>query len=92
VPPRPLRRTSCVMSLPTWNDEWESPDPLRGGKGWARHHYADVATAAALAVMALGLTLPAIVSVRGSDSRVRRADAHRESELSPAALESVRQK
>jgi hypothetical protein len=64
---------------------------LRGVKGWAGHHYADVAAAAALAVVALGLTLPAIVGVRGSDSRLRRADAHRGQEQSLAALESVTQ-
>jgi|HubBroStandDraft_6_1064221.scaffolds.fasta_scaffold609641_1 hypothetical protein len=48
------------MSLPTWDDEWERPDPLRGGKGWARHHYADVVVGAALAILALGLTVPAL--------------------------------
>ena len=80
------------MSLPTWNDAWERPDPLRGGKGWAVHHYINVAAAAALTALVFGVTVPALVGVRGSHSWVRRAISHRDQDLAPAALESVTQK
>jgi Flp pilus assembly protein TadB len=52
------------MALPKWNSEWEKPDPLRGARGWSRHHYVSVSIAVILAVTALGLLMPAVAKAR----------------------------
>lgn len=54
----------AAVTLPKWNNEWEKPDPLRGARGWCRHHYATVVVAAGLLVTATGLGLPAVIKAR----------------------------
>jgi hypothetical protein len=80
------------MPLPAWNDDWEKPNLLRGRRGWAWSHYASLGVGAALAAVALGLSVPAVGRVRESDSRVRTIDEVRQWQLGVAVLESVQQK
>jgi hypothetical protein len=82
----------CVMSLPTWNDTWEKPNPMRGRRGWAGHHYADVAVAAVMVALALGVSLPAVVKVREVESRIRRSDVQREREFTTNSFDSIGQR
>ena len=60
------------MSLPRWNTEWEKPDPLRGGRGWARHHYVSAGTAAILVFLALGTFVSAAAKAHRKAGELRR--------------------
>lgn len=60
------------MTLPKWNDEWEKPDPLRGRRGWQRHHYATACVAAILFAVSLTLFFPAVVNARFKQHKLDR--------------------
>lgn len=60
------------MTMPQWNSEWEKPDPLRNRRGWCRHHYAAIGTAAILLVIAFGVAVPAVCRARQQEAEVDR--------------------
>ncbi|OWK45189.1 hypothetical protein [Fimbriiglobus ruber] len=60
------------MTLPKWNNDWEKPDPLRGQRGWSRHHYATVFVAAVVLAIAFGLVMPVVVKLRRQEQEMDR--------------------
>jgi hypothetical protein len=49
------------MNIPRWNSDWDPPDPLKGRRGWAAHHYATAGVAALLVVFVLVVVLPFVL-------------------------------
>lgn len=60
------------MTFRKWNSEWEKPDPLRGRRGWSRHHYAAVGVAAAVLLAAFAVIPPAVVRARQEEAALDR--------------------
>jgi hypothetical protein len=75
------------MSLPSWNDDWQKSDPLRGKRGWACPHYADIGAVLLVLTMSFGLVLPVVARTREAESLVRRADEQRSRTLTPSVSE-----
>ena len=57
-------------SLPVWNDDWETPDPLRGKAGWELRDYVNIAVAFTLVITAIALIFPALSMAREAEARV----------------------
>lgn len=73
------------MSIPKWNSEWERPDPLRGARGWVRHHFASVGVAAILICCVLGLLVPAVTNARRKQYELDRANEQLQAAFGAAA-------
>jgi TRAP-type C4-dicarboxylate transport system permease small subunit len=71
-------RAISFSSLPRWNEIWESPDPLRGKKGWEVRDYVNIAVAFGFVLMSILLLIPAISVARESQSRIIALDQLRE--------------
>lgn len=66
------------MTLPSWNDEWEKPDRLKGKRGWTLPDYVNIGVAAFIVANAFALVVPAVARGRETESFVARQDKHRE--------------
>ena len=66
------------MSLPRWNNEWEKPDPLRGGQGWVRHHDVSAGTAAIMVFLALGSFVSAVAKAHRKAGELQRDHGRRQ--------------
>jgi hypothetical protein len=69
------------MALPTWNADWEKPDPLRGKPGWTFPDYVNIAIAVVLVVIATGLVMPPVLKARDLDRASRWKNTLREQEF-----------
>ena len=78
------------MTLPKWNVEWEKPDPLRGKRGWSRHHYVTVGGAVLLLVAALGFLPPPVAKVRSAEQRLDQVGKQFRKALFPPGGDSLR--
>jgi len=67
--------------LPTWNEVWEKPDPLRGRRGWTWPDYANIGVAVFLTVATFALLMPRVIGIREADGRIQRINKQRELEL-----------
>lgn len=61
------------MDLSQWNNEWDPPDPLKGRRGWARHHYVARGVFALLLLGATALLIPAALHLRRAEVILERA-------------------
>jgi hypothetical protein len=66
------------MAFPTWNPDWEKPDPLRGKLGWTFPDYVNLGIAVVLAVITIGVLMPPVFKARDLDSYSRWRNALRE--------------
>jgi hypothetical protein len=64
-----LEAEVSFSSLPQWHEDWESPDPLRGKKGWEVRDYINIAVAVCLVLMSITLLVPAISMAREVERR-----------------------
>jgi hypothetical protein len=70
-----------AMALPTWNQDWEKPDPLRGKPGWTFPDYVNIVIALVLAAIVLGSVMPPVLKARDLDAWMRRLNTMREQEF-----------
>jgi hypothetical protein len=70
-----------LMAFPTWNPDWEKPDPLRGKSGWTFRDYVNLGVAVGLAVIAIVLVMPPVLKARDLDGRSRWLNRLREQEF-----------
>ena len=72
---------TTLSSLPAWNDDWESADPLRGKPGWMLPDYVNIGVSVCLIATTVGVLLPAVPTVLDIDARAQRLNELREVDL-----------
>jgi hypothetical protein len=70
-----------AMAFPTWNPDWEKPDPLRGKLGWTFPDYVNLGLAVVLAVIAIGVLMPPVIKAHDLASAKHWSNMLREQEF-----------